>query len=144
VVIGGGLILLVSATTSWERTPKGGAAETKVAVIKLGDSRLEDDIRAQVEKEREEARNENAQQDKTLKVQQEELQSQAQKIAVMQSVLQAMHGGDLDLPSDLEVRKPRFPRILAAGSMRPPGPERTLAVRGEAPRGRRPCLTHRQ
>jgi conjugal transfer pilus assembly protein TraB len=51
-----------------------------------------------VEREREEAHNQNEKQDKRLKDQQEQLDTQTQQISVMQSALTALRGSDLALP----------------------------------------------
>ena len=72
-------------------------ARPQVATIEVGDSRLEDDIRAQVERERQEQLNQNRIQDRTIGETQEKLTAQERQIELMTQALQAMQAGEQNL-----------------------------------------------
>lgn len=106
VLVGGSLLALFAAyyLSGRDKVEPANAPKEKVAVIQLGDSRLEDDIRSQVERERVEQRQQNEKQDESIESQKEQLTTQAQEIATLQSVLKALgQGGSLDFPSAAEL-----------------------------------------
>ena len=96
IVLGVVLVCILAYYVTGQKNKKPPPAKEKFAVISLGDSRLEDDIRSQVEREREEARNENARQDKTLKAQQDQLRVEGEQLEAMQRVLGALGKGGAD------------------------------------------------
>jgi conjugal transfer pilus assembly protein TraB len=95
VLFGVGLIAILwfygaSKSNTEDKKPK---PRTDVATISLGDSRLEDDLRAQVEKERTEFRTENQQQTKDLNEQRAKVEATEKQLEIMTKALQAMNGG---------------------------------------------------
>jgi conjugal transfer pilus assembly protein TraB len=94
IVIAGLLICLLAYYATGQKYKKPPPPKEKFAVIDLGESRLQDDIRSQVQKEREEQRSKSAEQDEKLKAEAAQLDS-------MQKVLQALSKGDsLGSPTD--------------------------------------------
>jgi conjugal transfer pilus assembly protein TraB len=96
VLMGLAIVVLIffynsSKSTSDANKPKPLA---DVAPIALGDSRLEDDLRAQIEKERAVFVQENQQQSKDLNDTKAKQEAQAKQLEIMQQVLQAMNGGE--------------------------------------------------
>jgi conjugal transfer pilus assembly protein TraB len=96
VLVGVGLVAILafysaSKDNAEEKRPK---PRTDVATISLGDSRLEDDLRAQVEKERTEFRAENQQQTKDLNEQRAKVEATEKQLEIMTKALQAMSGGE--------------------------------------------------
>jgi conjugal transfer pilus assembly protein TraB len=98
-IIGGVLLVcLIGYYATGQREKKPPPPKQKFAVIQLGDSRLEDDIRSQVEREREEQRNKNKEQDSKLKADEEQLKAEGAQLEAMQKVLQALgKGADANL-----------------------------------------------
>lgn len=91
------IIGLYYATGQDEKKPPPAKEELKM--IHLGDDRLEDDVRASVEKSREETANNLAAQKKTIDEQREEIDKQKAQMSAMQATLQALAGSPgLDLP----------------------------------------------
>lgn len=87
---------LYYATDQDKKKPE--APKEKLVGIQLGE-RLDDDVRATVEKTREEIGNRANASDKKLESQQQEIEKQKAQLAAMQSTLQALAGSPgLDLP----------------------------------------------
>ena len=98
VVVIGGAVLLLGVYYGVARDEKPVLVKEKpAAVIELGDERLEDDIRAQVEKEREEQQNKNKDQDAKLSKAMEEVDLLRKQIGAMEGVAGSLPEG---LPSD--------------------------------------------
>ena len=91
IVIVGGMTVLLAMYYGMNKDDHQPAAvkEESAAVIELGDERLEDDIRAQVEREREEANNKNKKQDEDLARTKEELESQRKQVEALSAVINA-------------------------------------------------------
>src|ERR1700730_2076769 len=67
IVLAGLLVCLLAYYATGQKYKKPPPPKEKFAVIDLGESRLQDDIRSQVEKQREEQRSKSAEQDDKLK-----------------------------------------------------------------------------
>lgn len=93
VIVGGLAFLLVVyyGMNKDDHQPAVAKEESAVAV-ELGDERLEDDIRAQVEREREEQQNKNKQQDTELQRTREEAELLKKQIEALTAVLGASDG----------------------------------------------------
>jgi len=94
-LIGFGLVAILffygaSKSNREEKRPKPRA---DVTTISLGDSRLEDDLRSQVEKERASFQAENQQQSKQINEQSASIDAQQKQIELMTKALQAMNSG---------------------------------------------------
>ncbi len=101
IVAVGLLIVLALYYLSGQADPPAQTAQNPLDVIELGDARLEDDIRAKVERERQEQQNQNSAQDKVLADQRSQIELQQKQLEAMQSALESMHGGDpLAFPSN--------------------------------------------
>jgi conjugal transfer pilus assembly protein TraB len=77
------LLCLLGYYITGQKNKKPPPPAPKYAVIELGESRLQDDIRSQVEREREEARTKSKEQDERIK-------SGASQLEAMQKVLEAL------------------------------------------------------
>jgi conjugal transfer pilus assembly protein TraB len=134
VLFGVGLVAILafysaSKSNTEDKKPK---PRTDVATISLGDSRLEDDLRAQVERERTEFRTENQQQTKDLNEQRAKVEATEKQLEIMTKALRAMGGGEdlTTLARDGNAANrsapPNDPGVWEAGSSRsgalPPGP----------------------
>ena len=73
IVTAGLLIVVGLYYLSGQNDKQPKVARDDLDVIELGDARLEDDIRAKVERERQEQQNKNSAQDKTLEAQREQI-----------------------------------------------------------------------
>ncbi len=89
------IVILLGAyyATRGETAAKPKQTREKAAVIELGDSRLEDDIRSQVEKERLENRSQNDKQSKDLDDQRAQIDAQSKQLELMSQALLSMQGG---------------------------------------------------
>ncbi len=93
-IIGAVVLSLVSLYyVTGQEKKKPPPPKEAASVIELGDARLEDDIRAQVSKEREEQDAQNKKQDAELKDQREKAAQQEAQMKAMQGVLEAMSRG---------------------------------------------------
>lgn len=120
IALGVVLVCVLAYYVTGQRNKQPPKPKEKFAVISLGDSRLEDDIRSQVEKEREEERNKNTEQDKTLKAQQDQLRVEGEQLEAMQKVLAALgkDGGDIALEgSDILVPGSKAPTKSGSSSV---------------------------
>ena len=94
-IISAGLLIVVGLYyLSGQHEKQPNVAREDLDVIELGDARLEDDIRAKVERERQEQQNQNTAQDKTLEAQRQQIDLQEKQLEAMQSALLSMRGGD--------------------------------------------------
>ena len=94
-IIAAGLLIVVGLYyLSGQHEKQPNVARDDLDVIELGDARLEDDIRAKVERERQEQQNQNTAQDKTLEAQRQQIDLQEKQLEAMQSALLSMRGGD--------------------------------------------------
>lgn len=95
IVVGILVICLLAYYVTGQKDKKPPPPKEKFAVIELGDSRLEDDIRSQVEKEREEERGANKKQDERIKAQEDQLKTEGAQLEAMQKALEALGKGGL-------------------------------------------------
>lgn len=89
IVVGAGL-LWVAYGAKQDATPSHAASTQDVTTVALGDARLEDDIRAQFERDRQEMVSQSAQQAKTQNQQASDLAAQQKQLELMQQALEAM------------------------------------------------------
>lgn len=105
-ILGAGALFFIGmyyATGQEDKKPP--PPKEAASVIELGDARLEDDIRAQVQKEREEQDSQNKNQDVKIKEQEERIAQQDAQLKAMQGVLATMSSGPaMGLP-DLQPRE---------------------------------------
>lgn len=124
------IVVLYYSTGQEQKKPKPPPEAAKV--IELGDARLEDDMRAQFAREREEQNAQNKKQDATLTEQEDRIKRQEAQLKAMQAVLERMAmspamglpnlagtaGQPSDDPLDWENGQPMAgPRV---GTMAPP------------------------
>jgi conjugal transfer pilus assembly protein TraB len=99
----GGFLLAAYYLSGKDEAAKAKHPKEPVAVIDLGDSRLEDDVRAQVEKERQEFRAQISSQKKESKDTQEKVAAQEQQLALLADALKKMSAAPL--PAELDGTK---------------------------------------
>jgi len=101
-----GMLALIGAgyyLTGQERKKPPPAQQ--VSLIDVGDKRLQDDLRAQVERERQEERNRNDQQEKELQETQKQIQSTQAQLNTIATALQQLNGS----PDPASGAKPPVP-----------------------------------
>lgn len=89
VVVGAALLWAAYGARQDADTPQG-AATKDVTTVALGDARLEDDIRAQFERDRQEMVSQSSQQAKVQNQQASDLAAQQRQLELMQQALEAM------------------------------------------------------
>lgn len=122
LVVGGILILVGFYYLSGQSDKKPPPPKEKLAVLELGESRLQDDVRAQVEKERQEQQSQNKVQDKTLAEQRAQIEKQEAQLAALQQAVGALAGNPgLGLPDSAALGSaPADPAAWENGAGRAP------------------------
>jgi conjugal transfer pilus assembly protein TraB len=87
-----GLLWLAYGASRNTEKPKKDQATKDVTTVSLGDSRLEDDIRAQFERDRQDMVSQSSQQTKVQNEQAAELTAQQKQLELMRQALESMNG----------------------------------------------------
>jgi conjugal transfer pilus assembly protein TraB len=116
------LVVAFGAYYASGKDKKKVVAAPNVALVDVGDHRLQDDLRSQVERERQEERNRNEAQDKVLKATQDEVEQTEKKIAAINDAMQklAASAGDLkDSSASAGGSPPEWPSEWQGDGKRP-------------------------
>jgi len=92
-----------------------------VSLINVGDQRLQDDLRAQVERERQEQRNRNDQQEKELQDTQKQIQATQAQLSTIASALQQLNGATDGAAATKSAPVPEWPAQWQQGGTAPAG-----------------------